>query len=183
MKFVSSHYEKLILGIIFLIFILVASLNYFTSPVQNNKQSFLNFASFAVDSFGEEETLEMLKDSQLVPGNTIKLHNLNQPNENIETFEVKKVIFSKKSKVSIILKNSKTLRGRLLNPSSTILSKGWEKMRSPIALETDEGTKTLSYQDIEFIRGNQKIVLDRPLGDITPSDYIISVYQSKSSFK
>ncbi len=182
MKFVSSHYEKLILGIIFLIFILVASLNYFTSPVQNTEQSFLKFASFAVDSFGEEETLEMLKDSQLVPGNTIKLHNLNEPKENGEIFEVKKVIFSRKSKVTIILKNSITLKGRLLNPSSTILSKGWEKIRSPIALETDEGTKTLSYKDIQFIRGNQKIVLDRPLGNITPSDYLISVYQSKASF-
>ena len=49
-----------------------------------------------MDSFGEEETLEMLKDSQLVPGNTIKLYNLNEPKENGEIFEVKKVIFSRK---------------------------------------------------------------------------------------
>lgn len=182
MKFVSSHYEKLILGITSLILILVACLSYFSSPVQEKKEIFLNFASFAVDSFGGEEVLEMLKDSQLLPGNIVKLYRSDEENENIEIFEVKKVIFSKKSKVSITLRNSKILNGRLLNPSSTILSKGWEKTRSPIALETDEGTKTLSYKDIELIRGTQKIVLDRPLGDITPSHYSISVYQSKSSF-
>ena len=182
MKFVSSHYEKLILGITSLIFILVACLNYFSSPVQDKKESFLNFASFAVEDFGGEEVLEMLKDSQLLPGNIVKLHRSDEENKNIEIFEVKKVIFSKKSKVSITLRNSKILNGRLLNPSSTILSKGWEKIRSPIAIETDEGTKTLSYKDIELIRGTQKIVLDRPLGDITPSHYSISVYQSKSSF-
>ena len=182
MKFVSSHYEKLILGITSLILILDACLSYFSSPVQEKKESFLNFASFAVDSFGGEEVLEMLKDSQLLPGNIVKLYRSDEENENIEIFEVKKVIFSKKSKVSITLRNSKILNGRLLNPSSTILSKGWEKTRSPIALETDEGTKTLSYKDIELIRGTQKIVLDRPLGDITPSHYSISVYQSKSSF-
>lgn len=182
MKFVSSHYEKLILGITSLILILVACLSYFSSPVQEKKESFLNFASFAVDSFGGDEVLEMLKDSQLLPGNIVKLYRSDEENENIEIFEVKKVIFSKKSKVSITLRNSKILNGRLLNPSSTILSKGWEKTRSPIALETDEGTKTLSYKDIELIRGTQKIVLDRPLGDITPSHYSISVYQSKSSF-
>jgi hypothetical protein len=142
----------------------------------------LNFASFAVDSFGGEEVLEMSKDSQLLPGNIVKLYNSDIENKNIEIFEVKKVIFSKKSKVSITLRNSEILNGRLLNPSSTILSKGWEKIRSPIALETDEGTKTLSYKDIELIRGTQKIVLDRPLGNITPSNYLISVYQSKSSY-
>ena len=182
MKFVSSHYEKLILGITSLILILVACLNYFSSPVQDKKESFLNFASFAVDSFGGEEVLEMSKDSQLLPGNIVKLYNSDIENKNIEIFEVKKVIFSKKSKVSITLRNSEILNGRLLNPSSTILSKGWEKIRSPIALETDEGTKTLSYKDIELIRGTQKIVLDRPLGNITPSNYLISVYQSKSSY-
>ena len=74
MKFVSSHYEKLILGITSLILILVACLSYFSSPVQEKKESFLNFASFAVDSFGGDEVLEMLKDSQLLPGNIVKLY-------------------------------------------------------------------------------------------------------------
>ena len=82
----------------------------------------MNFASFAVEDFGGEEVLEMLKDSQLLPGNIVKLYRSDEENKNIEIYEVKKVIFSKKSKVSITLRNSKPLNGRLLNPSSTILS-------------------------------------------------------------
>ena len=181
MKFVSLHYEKIILIITFLVLILVACLNYFSSPDERNGETLFRLASFTTDSFGEDEVLIMLKESQLLPGNIIKLYKLDE-DKNVETYEVKKVIFSKRSKVSINLKNRKPLKGRLLNPSSTILSKGWEKNRAPIALETDDGTKTLSYKDIDFIRGNQKVVLDRPFGKINPKNCLISVYQSNSVF-
>jgi len=122
-----------------------------------------------------------LKETQLLPGNIIKLYNLEEDNDFI-SFEVKKVIFSKRSKVSITLNKGKLLKGRLLNPTSTILSEGWQKIRTPISFETNEGTKSLSYKEIEFIRGNQKIILDRPIGDINPNNYLISVYQSKAAF-
>ena len=161
--------------------IVVGLINFFSSTEQNNKESFLKSPSFTIDSFGDQEVLIMLKETQLLPGNIIKLYNLEEDNDFI-SFEVKKVIFSKRSKVSITLNKGKLLKGRLLNPTSTILSEGWQKIRTPISFETNEGTKSLSYKEIEFIRGNQKIILDRPIGDINPNNYLISVYQSKAAF-
>lgn len=161
--------------------IVVGLINFFSSTEQNNKESFIKSPSFTIDSFGDQEVLIMLKETQLLPGNIIKLYNLEEDNDFI-SFEVKKVIFSKRSKVSITLNKGKLLKGRLLNPTSTILSEGWQKIRTPISFETNEGTKSLSYKEIEFIRGNQKIILDRPIGDINPNNYLISVYQSKAAF-
>ena len=181
MKFVSLHYEKLILIGTSFVLIVVGLINFFSSTEQNNKESFLKSPSFTIDSFGDQEVLIMLKETQLLPGNIIKLYNLEEDNDFI-SFEVKKVIFSKRSKVSITLNKGKLLKGRLLNPTSTILSEGWQKIRTPISFETNEGTKSLSYKEIEFIRGNQKIILDRPIGDINPNNYLISVYQSKAAF-
>jgi len=163
------------------VLIVVGLINFFSSTEQNNKESFLKSPSFTIDSFGDQEVLIMLKETQLLPGNIIKLYNLEEDNDFI-SFEVKKVIFSKRSKVSITLNKGKLLKGRLLNPTSTILSEGWQKIRTPISFETNEGTKSLSYKEIEFIRGNQKIILDRPIGDINPNNYLISVYQSKAAF-
>jgi len=180
-KFVSLHYEKLILIGTSFVLIVVGLINFFSSTEQNNKESFLKSPSFTIDSFGDQEVLIMLKETQLLPGNIIKLYNLEEDNDFI-SFEVKKVIFSKRSKVSITLNKGKLLKGRLLNPTSTILSEGWQKIRTPISFETNEGTKSLSYKEIEFIRGNQKIILDRPIGDINPNNYLISVYQSKAAF-
>lgn len=181
MKFVSLHYEKLILIGTSFVLIVVGLINFFSSTEQNNKESFIKSPSFTIDSFGDQEVLIMLKETQLLPGNIIKLYNLEEDNDFI-SFEVKKVIFSKRSKVSITLNKGKLLKGRLLNPTSTILSEGWQKIRTPISFETNEGTKSLSYKEIEFIRGNQKIILDRPIGDINPNNYLISVYQSKAAF-
>jgi hypothetical protein len=180
-KFVSLHYEKLILIGTSFVLIVVGLINFFSSTEQNNKESFIKSPSFTIDSFGDQEVLIMLKETQLLPGNIIKLYNLEEDNDFI-SFEVKKVIFSKRSKVSITLNKGKLLKGRLLNPTSTILSEGWQKIRTPISFETNEGTKSLSYKEIEFIRGNQKIILDRPIGDINPNNYLISVYQSKAAF-
>ncbi len=157
-------------------------INFLTSTEQDKRESYTKTGSFSIDSFGDEEVLIMMKESQLLPGNVLKIYKIDGDNKNAETYEVKKVIFSKRSKVSIQLKSSTYLKGRLLNPGNTILSKGWEKTRTPVAFDTDDGTKTLNFKEIEFIRGNQKIVLDRPLGDLNPVNYLISIYQSKAAF-
>ena len=180
MKFVKSHYDKIALSIVTLSLVIVCCISYFNTASEGNKTKYLNAGSFSIDSFGDEKVLVFLKKTQLVPNDSVQVFN--SRGEKIDTFKIKKVIFSKKSKVSIQLKAQTMLKGRLLNPSSTILTTGWEKSRSPIAIETDKGVKNISFKEIEFIRGDQKLVLDKPIDEFDPSEFRISVYQSKSQF-
>ena len=178
MKFVKSHYEKIVFSLVILSLVIVSCISYFNSASEGNTTQYFNAGSFSIDSFGDEKVLVFLKKTHLVPNDSVQVFN--SKGEKIDTFKIKKVIFSKKSKVSIHLKTQIILKGRLLNPSSTILTTGWEKSRSPIAIDTDKGVKNISFKEIEFIRGEQKLVLDKSVDDLDPSECRISVYQSKS---
>ena len=178
MKFVKSHYEKIVFSLVILSLVIVSCISYFDSASEENTTQYFNAGSFSIDSFGDEKVLVFLKKTHLVPNDSVQVFN--SKGEKIDTFKIKKVIFSKKSKVSIQLKTQIILKGRLLNPSSTILTTGWEKSRSPIAIDTDKGVKNISFKEIEFIRGEQKLVLDKSVDDLDPSECRISVYQSKS---
>ena len=178
MKFVKSHYEKIVFSLVILSLVIVSCISYFNSASEENTTQYFNAGSFSIDSFGDEKVLVFLKKTHLVPNDSVQVFN--SKGEKIDTFKIKKVIFSKKSKVSIQLKTQIILKGRLLNPSSTILTTGWEKSRSPIAIDTDKGVKNISFKEIEFIRGEQKLVLDKSVDDLDPSECRISVYQSKS---
>jgi hypothetical protein len=177
-KFVKSHYEKIVFSLVILSLVIVSCISYFNSASEGNTTQYFNAGSFSIDSFGDEKVLVFLKKTHLVPNDSVQVFN--SKGEKIDTFKIKKVIFSKKSKVSIQLKTQIILKGRLLNPSSTILTTGWEKSRSPIAIDTDKGVKNISFKEIEFIRGEQKLVLDKSVDDLDPSECRISVYQSKS---
>ena len=180
MKFLVSHYEKLIL------LLLIAALGavsavYFLKSVEREGNSFSeSLSSFSIDDFGDQEALVLLKETQLLPNDSIVIFD--EDGRKIDTYNVEKVVFSRKSKVSIQLKSSVLLKGRLLNPSSTILTRQWEKSRSPLAIETEKGVKNLNFREIEFIRGEQKLILNKPIGDIEPSNCRISVYQPQAQF-
>jgi len=180
LKFLVSHYEKLIL------LLLIAALGavsavYFLKSVEREGNSFSeSLSSFSIDDFGDQEALVLLKETQLLPNDSIVIFD--EDGRKIDTYNVEKVVFSRKSKVSIQLKSSVLLKGRLLNPSSTILTRQWEKSRSPLAIETEKGVKNLNFREIEFIRGEQKLILNKPIGDIEPSNCRISVYQPQAQF-
>jgi len=179
-KFVNSHYDKIAIVLVLLTFGIVGIIS-FLEPSDSEKKNKPSVAhSFSIDSVGGEDVLVLLKETQLVPGDSIEIHNIGSGE--IEKFSVKKVIFSKKSRVTIQMKSQEIYKGRLLNPSSTILTAGWDKSRNPIALDTEKGVKNISFKDIKFIRGEQKLVLDKEIDTIDESDSKISVYQTKSQF-
>ena len=178
MKFLSSHYEKLILLLLIVVLGAVSSV-YFLKSVERERNFFTGSASsFSIDDFGDQEAIVLLKETQLLPNDSIIIFD--EDGRKIDTYNVEKVVFSRKSKVSIQLKSGVFLKGRLLNPSSTILTRQWEKSRSPLAIETEKGVKNLNFKEIDFIRGEQKLILNKPIGDIEPSNCRISVYQSQA---
>ena len=180
MKFVNTHYDKIAMVLVVLSLGLVSVISFFESGELEKKNKPTEIYSFSIDSVGGENVLVLLKETQLVPGDEIVIHKtaLNE----IETFSVRKVIFSKKSRVTIQLKSQETYKGRLLNPSSTILTTGWDKSRNPIALDTEKGVKNISFKEIKFIRGEQKLVLNKDIENVDGEDSRISVYQTKSKF-
>lgn len=176
MKFLNLHYDKLVFALSITIVTVVTIAILFGSSEQSNENANLKLPSFSIDSFGNEPLLIMAKESQILPKDIVKIFDVNSGEH--ELFEVRKVIYSKKSKVVIQLKSKKSIKGRLLNPSNTILSTDWQKTRTPIAIETQTGVRNLNFNEISFIRGYQKLVLDRPVSNLNPMKYSISVYQS-----
>jgi hypothetical protein len=154
---------------------------YFLKSVEREEIFFTETASsFSIDDFDDQEALVLLKETQLLPNDSIIIFD--EDGRKIDTYNVEKVVFSRKCKVSIQLKSNILLKGRLLNPSSTILTRQWEKSRSPLAIQTEKGVKNLNFKEIGFIRGEQKLILNKPVGDIEPSNCRISVYQSQAQF-
>ena len=180
MKFLSSHYEKLILLLLIAVLGAVSAIYFFKSVEREGNSFTKSGSSFSIDDFGDQEALVLLKETQLLPNDSIIIFD--EDGRKIDTYNVEKVVFSRKSKVSIQLKSSELLKGRLLNPSSTILTRQWEKSRSPLAIETEKGVKNLNFREIDFIRGEQKLILNKPIGDIEPSNCRISVYQPQAQF-
>ena len=68
--------------------------------------------SFSVDDFGDQEALVLLKETQLLPNDSIIIFD--EDGRKIDAYNVEKVVFSRKSKVSIQLKSGLLLKGRLL---------------------------------------------------------------------
>ncbi|MDG0964735.1 MAG: hypothetical protein P8O23_06705 [Opitutales bacterium] len=178
MKILNSHYEKIVLVLVVLISTVVSVLSFFGSVELENTVGQQKPISFSLESFGGEEVLKLEKKTELLPNDIIEVFNARD--ELVDSFTITKVIFPKRSRVSIGLKSLDVLTGKLLNPSSTILSKGWEKSRSPIAIDTANGIKNVSYKEIEFIRGEQQLILNKPFGNQEFSNCIISTYQSKT---
>lgn len=180
MKFVNSHYDKIAIVLVLLTLGVVGVISSLESGDSEKKNKPSVAHSFSIDSVGGEDVLVLLKETQLIPGDSIEIHNIRS--EEIEKFSVKKVIFSKKSRVTIQSKSQEIYKGRLLNPSSTILTTGWDNSRNPIALDTEKGVKNISLKDIKYIRGEQKLVLDKEIDKLDERDSKISVYQTKSQF-
>lgn len=180
MKLLNSNYEKLVLTLIALALVVMSLVSFFKSVDLTGQDSYLKLPSFSLESLGDEEVLILAKETELLPNDNINI--LNSRGELVASFRIKKVIFQKKSRVSIQLKSQALLRGRLLNPSNTILLDGWEKSRTPLAIETEKGVLSINFEKIAFIRGEQKLILDKPFGNFESSDYRISTYQSKNRF-
>jgi len=177
-KILNSHYEKIVLILVVLVVTLTSVISYFNSVELDNAVKQQKPISFTVESFGGEEILKLEKKTELLPNDIIEVFNTK--GELVDSFSITKIIFPKRSRVSIGLKSQVVLTGKLLNPSSTVLSGGWEKSRSPIAIDTAKGVKNISYKEIEFIRGEQQLILNKTFGDLEFADCIISTYQFKT---
>lgn len=179
MKVLKNHYDKLLLVLNTLVLISLSSYYIFDSSESSPNTKFTLQPHFAIDKLFDEEIVKLPKTTHLLPSQVL---NFISTDNDIKSFTIQKVIFKRKAKVSIHLKNSSTLVGRLLNSNATVLSENWRLSKIPISIDTDSGIKNVSSKDITFIKGDQSIVLNNSLGDIDPDNWWISTYQNKSAF-
>ena len=99
MKFVNSHYDKIAIVLVLLTLGIVSVISFMEPSDSEKKNKPSDAHSFSIDSVGGEDVLILLKETQLVPGDSIEIRNIGS--DEIEKFSVKKVIFSKKSRVTI----------------------------------------------------------------------------------
>ena len=178
MKIVRSHYEKIILLFAVITLALGVILSLFQSFESEQIKNSGQLAPFSLDFIEGETTIELVRDSELIPGDQVLFFN----NESGDSFQPKitKVMFGKKSRVTVTLKSQKSYKGRLLNPNITTLSKSWQTSRTPLSLDTDDGVININFRDIERIKGRQTLVFSAGLKKIIPEDYSVSTYQNNS---
>ena len=75
MKFVKSHYEKIVFSLVILSLVIVSCISYFNSASEENTTQYFNAGSFSIDSFGDEKVLVFLKKTHLVPYDSVQVFN------------------------------------------------------------------------------------------------------------
>ncbi len=180
MNFVKKHYEKLLLGLALLVLVPIAVVKFLDSVNNDLPQKPPMSSSFSLDEINDEQTISLLKETSLLPNDLIRVYN--SANEKILSTSITKVIYKKKSKVSVKLKTGRTLEGRLLSSNNLVMTKNWQRSRTPIAIDSEDGVFNLNMNEIDFIKGYQKLVTDKDLIKFEDEDCSISVYQSASKF-
>lgn len=177
MKILRTHYDKIALLVVIIVLTFGVIFSLFQSFETANKDDDRQLPTFLIDSYEGDTTLELFRETDLVPGDQVLFFN-NNTSESL-SHKISKVIFNRKSRVVVTLNSQKSIQGKLLNSSSTILSESWQKIRTPLAIETKNGVLNLNFKDITRIKGRQILVFSSGIGEPDPKEYSISTYQNK----
>ena len=177
MKILRTHYDKIALLVVIIVLTFGVIFSLFQSFETANKDDDRQLPTFLIDSYEGDTTLELFRETDLVPGDQVLFFN-NNTSESL-SHKISKVIFNRKSLVVVTLNSQKSIQGKLLNSSSTILSESWQKIRTPLAIETKNGVLNLNFKDITRIKSRQILVFSSGIGEPDPKEYSISTYQNK----
>jgi len=176
-KILRTHYDKIALLVVIIVLTFGVIFSLFQSFETANKDDDRQLPTFLIDSYEGDTTLELFRETDLVPGDQVLFFN-NNTSESL-SHKISKVIFNRKSRVVVTLNSQKSIQGKLLNSSSTILSESWQKIRTPLAIETKNGVLNLNFKDITRIKSRQILVFSSGIGEPDPKEYSISTYQNK----
>ena len=179
MKIIKTHYEKISLLLVIIVLLIGFIFSMFQTFETKKSLKSEVLPSFSISSFEGEKTLELLRETDLLPNDNVFFYN-NSTGE-VVTMQVTKVIFPRKSRVTILLNSQKRVKGRLLNSTNTVLSDTWKKARMPLSIDTDSGVLNLNMRDIVKIKGRQTLVLNSNLDKLNPNEFNAIVYQEKSN--
>ena len=95
-------------------------------------------------------------ENDLMPGNFI-FYQIDD--NNFSQIEISKLIFKRRSNVTIHLASGKILKGTIKPKEGVIISKNWKNSNTPILLDIDGRVAPIQMRTIEKILGTPKYVL------------------------
>lgn len=100
--------------------------------------------------------LQAKLENDLMPGNFIFYQ---VDDDNFSQIEISKLIFKRRSDVTIHLISGKVLKGTIKPKEGAIISKNWKNTNTPILLDIDGQVTPIQMRTIEKIVGTPKYVL------------------------
>ena len=169
----KAHYEKIILLISVLIALTFGLLMPLLSSLFSDGDSETLPEGSAGEAFffsvsdGGLQTLEISKDTGLMPGDTITFVSIEDEKE-AKAFRIPKVILENRSRLTVGF-GKKEIRGTLFSPRTDIVLDGdWKKFRTPLEIANEEGRgrATIAFSQINYISGERLIAFDDPIEEL-----------------
>ncbi|MEC8044504.1 MAG: hypothetical protein VX130_07930 [Verrucomicrobiota bacterium] len=176
MKFLHSHYEKIVFGII-LLFISFLFLLTTTQEVSTEEPTgFRAAAPFDVEQVGNELKFKFAFNQNLMPGDRVTVFVEDEE----FTLTVQKVLFPRRTEVEVLKKDGKIIQGRVPRNQDYEISENWNTKRNVFGLEKNRNTISIPYQEISTISGSSEYTLSAPETSLNWDDAAISTYQVKT---
>ena len=159
----------------------IISINGFFNPSRSSKSSqpLLNIQPFEFEIKNGLGALTLRNTHRLMPGNTITAVDFN--GSDIESFEIKEVIFRRRAEVEVNLKNGQKISGKLTNQDELILGKSWQNTRQPLTVSRNRKTINISLATVESVKSDHKILFSSPNG-FDLQNFSLSFYQRKNIY-
>jgi len=177
----KAHYEKFILLISVLIALtfglllpLLPSLfsDGGSEPLPENSAGKTFFFS---ESDAGLQTLELSKDTGLMPGDTITFVSIEDENE-AKAFRIPKVILENRSRLTVGF-DKKEIRGKLMSGTDIVLDGSWKKLRNPLEIASEKGRASIPFPQIGYISGEKLLAFDDPIEEFDSEEWRISLHQ------
>ena len=179
----KAHYEKIILLISVLIALTFGLLMPLLSSLFSDGDSETLPEGSAGEAFffsvsdGGLQTLEISKDTGLLPGDTITFVSIEDEKE-AKAFRIPKVILENRSRLTVGF-GKKEIRGKLISGTDIVLDGDWKKFRTPLEIANEEGRgrATIAFSQINYISGERLIAFDDPIEEFDSEEWRISLHQ------
>jgi hypothetical protein len=99
--------------------------------------------------------LQSTLKNDLMPGN----HIFYKVDDNYSRIEISKLIFKRRSDVTIQLVSGKVLKGTIKPKEGVVISKNWKSINTPLLLDIDGRVTPIQLRTIKNITGTPKYVL------------------------
>ena len=153
---VVKHYEKFLLLIAIVVLGVVFGLQ-LSQDTSITKEYSLKDSEPTWERSSEGVTLRAKLPNDLMPGNFIYYRT---GDDNFSRIEISKLIFKRRSEVSLQLTDGKNLKGEIKSKEGVVLSKNWRNSSSPFLLDIDGRATPIQVRTLKKITGMPTYVLD-----------------------
>ena len=179
----KSHYEKITLLVSVctaLTFVLLLLLSEDPRVVTEGDLG-ESFRFGKSDSDERLQTLELTKDTGLMPGETITFVSIEDENE-AKAFQIPKIILEDRSTLTVGFGQTE-ITGKLISGKDIVLDGDWKKSNDPLEIASKNGSATILFSQINYILGERLLAFDKPIEEFDPEEWYFSLHQGLQADK